>query len=235
MKVNALIVATALFCCGFSCTDVCAQERVPAPVEISGEPHHSVVLQNDKVQVFRLTLLPQEATLPHRHKAFYAYVSVRPVTIANEVRGHQPVITQLDAGELHTSKGGFVLAERNESSGPAEVLVIEVPGANSGAFATAMGGFRYHDAALAELFESPGVRGYAMTVAAGGRIEPHAEDYDRLVLAMSDLKLRENIAGQGPYELQMKAGEARWMPKGTTHAITNIGTAPAVFITLEFK
>jgi uncharacterized RmlC-like cupin family protein len=166
---------------------------------------------------------------------FYAYASVRSVAISNEVRGRQPVISHLDAGELHTSKGGFTLAERNESSESAEVLVIEVPDANSGGFATPMGGFRYHDAAFGDLFEAPGVRAYALTIAAGGRTEAHIESYDRLILAMSDLKLRDNIAGQGPAEFEMKAGEARWMPKGTTHAITNIGTAPAVFITLEFK
>jgi quercetin dioxygenase-like cupin family protein len=231
MKATALIVAAGLICS----VNVWAQANALSAVEISEEPHHSAVLQNEKVRVFRLKLQPKEVTTQHRHKTFYAYVSLRPVTIRNEVRGRQPVITRLDGGELHTSKGGFVVAERNESSEPAEVLVIEAPNANSGEFATAMGGFQYHDAAFGELFVAPAVRGYAMTIAAGGRTEQHVENYDRLILAISDLKLRENVAGQSPVEFEMKAGDIRWMPRLTTHATTNVGTSPATFITLEFK
>ena len=172
--------------------------------------------------------------MPHRHKGFYAYVSLRPVTIGNEVRGRQPVLTRLDAGELHTSRGGFNVAEHNESSDPAELLVIEAIKLNSGGFHTPMGGFRYHDAAFGELFEMSGVRGYTMTIAAGGRTEQHKEDYDRLVVAISDLTLNEDVTGKTASEVEMKAGDVRWVPRGATDAITNIGTSPATFITLEF-
>jgi hypothetical protein len=204
-------------------------------VEIADEPHHLLELGNEQVRVFRLKLGPHEATLPHRHKGFYAYLSLRSVTIGNEVRGRQPVLTPLDAGDVHTSKGGFNLAERNESSEPAELIVIEPLQPNSRGFGTPIGGFRYHNAAFAVLFETPTVRGYAMTIASGGQTEQHAEDYDQLLVAVSDLKLREVATGQSASELAMKAGEVRWVPHGATHAVTNVGTGPATFITLEFN
>jgi hypothetical protein len=53
-----------------------------------------------------------------------------------------------------------------------------------------------------------------MTVAAGGRTEEHAEQYDRLLVAASELKLHENVVGELPSELQMRA------------PTTNIGTLP---------
>jgi hypothetical protein len=212
---------------------VWGQARGQAPVEIAAEPHHTLVLQNAEVRVFRLKLQPEEATLTHRHNGFYAFLSLRPVALSNEVRGRQPVVTHMDAGELHTSKGGFVLAERNKSSEAADILIIE-PVKSTGGFTTPMGGFGYHDAALGPIFEAPMARAYAMTIAAQGRTENHTENYDRLLIAVTDLKLRESVAGQPASVLEMKAGEIRWMPRGLTHATTNIGTSPATFITFEF-
>ncbi len=227
MAVSAL--PTALLCIlGWS------QGPPSPPVAIVDEPHHTLLLQNQEVRVSRLKLQPNEVTLPHRHNTFYAYLSLRSVEIGHEVRGRQPVVTHIEANELHTSKGGFTVAERNNSSEAADLLVIEAVKPSGGGFNTPMGGFRYHDAAFGPIFDASAIRGYTMTIAAGGRTEEHAENYDRLLVAVSDLKLRENVVGQPPSELQMKAGEIRWIPLGMTHATTNIGTSPATFIVLEF-
>ncbi len=230
MRMAGSVLGAALLC-----TLVWNQEPPSTPAEIVGEPHHTLLLQNPEVRVFRLKLQPNEVTLPHRHNTFYAYLSLRPVEISHEVRGRQPVVTRIDASELHTSKGGFTVAERNNSSEPADMLVIEAMKLSGGGFSTPMGGFHYHDAAFGTIFEASTVRGYTMTIAAGGRTEEHAENYDRLLVAVSDLKLRENVAGQPPSEVQMKAGEIRWISAGITHATENIGTSPATFIVLEFN
>jgi uncharacterized RmlC-like cupin family protein len=208
----------------------------PQPVlGLSKEPHHILMLQNDTVRVYRLTLKSGEATAVHRHGNFYAYVSLRPVTLANEVRGRQAVISTLEAGELRTSKGGFNLAERNQSKNLAELVVIELVKSPRGEFSTPMGGFRYHDAAFGETFEAAGIRAYEMTIAAEGGTEQHAENYDRLIVAISRLKLKEDIEGQAPMEFEMESGDIRWIPRGLFHSTTNIGTSPAVFFTLEFN
>jgi len=78
------------------------------------------------------------------------------------------------------------------------------------------------------------MRGYTMTMAVGGHTEQHEEKYDRLVVAVSNFELQENIAGQLSSILELKAGEIRWIPRGATHATTNVGTSPATFITFEF-
>ena len=218
-----------------ACAAVLAQQPEPTAVEIADEPHHTLVLRNEQVRVFRLRLQPGEVTLPHRHAVFYAFLSLRPAVIGNEVRGRQPVVTHAEAGELHTSKGGFTLAERNNSSEPADLLVVEALNADARVFSTPMGGFRYHDAAFGELFNATATRGYTMRIAAGGRIEKHDENYDRLLIAVTDLNLREDVAGQPPSGLAMKAGEVRWIPRGQVHATMNVGASPATLITLEFN
>jgi len=79
------------------------------------------------------------------------------------------------------------------------------------------------------------VRAYNMAIAAGGRAEKHREDYDRLLIALSDLSLHEEVDGQPPSDLEMKAGEVRWVGRGMPHSTTNVGSSPAALLTLEFK
>jgi len=207
-----------------ACTVARTQETLKQdPVDLSHEPHHKLLFENAQVRAFSLELQPNEATLPHRHNNLYAYISLDTVTIANEVRGRTPVVIALDAGEVHTSRGGFTLAERNTSSQAAHLVVIEALKQDASPFATPMGGFRYHEAAFGELFQFPAMRGYAMTIAAGGHTEEHHEGYDRLVIAVTDLDLREDVAGQLSSELKLGAGEVTWLPRGISHVTTNIG------------
>lgn len=218
MKIPVSVVVALMVC-----TAAQAQEGPAAPVDISGEPHHALLLENPEVRVFRLEIKSGEATLPHRHKNLYAYLSLHPITIANEVRGRPPVVVSLEGSEVHTSKGGFTLTERNKSSEAADLLVIEALKSDGAGFATPIGGFRFHDAVFGELFEFPAMRGYTMTIAAGGRTEKHDENYDRLVIAVSDLRLRDDLAEQPSSELQMKAGDVKWFPREASHAMTNTG------------
>jgi hypothetical protein len=212
-----------------------AQEGSVRANKITDEPHHVLLLQNSEVRAFHLNLQPNEVTIPHQHEKFYAYLSMRPVTIGNEVRGRQPVLTQLEPGELHTSRGGFTVAERNNSSEPAEVLVIEAIKAEHGSFDTPMLGFRYHNAAFSGLFESPVMRGYSMMFFPGGQVDSHAENYDRLLIAVTDLKLRDTLADGTQSNLEMKAGEIHWLSRGGAHAVTNLMDSIGRLITLEFN
>jgi quercetin dioxygenase-like cupin family protein len=203
--------------------------------DLSNESHHSLLLENDTVRVFRLKLQPGEATAVHQHRGFYAFWSLQPASFENQVRGRQPVATALEADEVRTSKGGFRLSERNTSNAPLELIVVELKKPNSGAFGTPLHGFRYHDTGFGELFEEPAVRAYELTMAVGGRTESHAENYDRLVIAETDMKLKDTAANQKPENMEMKAGAVQWIPRGITHVTSNEGTTIAKFITFEFS
>jgi hypothetical protein len=230
MKVRLCLAALLM------CTTVSPQEIPSLSVlDLSKEPHHKIVFENPQVKAFRLELQPEEETLPHRHQRPYAYLSLEALNIANEVRGRAPVVVTLEAGDVHTSKGGFTLAERNKSSAAAHLIVVEALKASTADFATPIGGFRYHDAAFGEVFQLPEMRAYSMVIAAGGRTEKHEERFDRLLVALSDLKLHEDIADQPSSEIVMKAGDIKWFPRGMVHATTNTGNAPATFITFEFQ
>jgi quercetin dioxygenase-like cupin family protein len=230
MKLCFLLIAIMLLCP----ISVSSQTNETPPIPIEKEPHHSLAFENDRVRVFHLQLQPNEATKTHRHPSFYAYFSLRPVTISNEVAGRAPVITQLEQGELRTSKGGFNVAERNKSNERADVFVVEPIKSSGGGFPTPLA-IRMHDAGVYELYNGPTLRVHSFGIASDGRLGEHAEAYDSLVIALTDSTIREIATGSRSADWNMKAGDARWIPRGTTHSERNMGPTPAALMVFEFN
>jgi co-chaperonin GroES (HSP10) len=230
MKSDVLFVAILLLCPNLAGS----QTGETTPTAIDKEPHHSLVFENDRVRVFHLQLQPNEATKTHRHSTFYVYFSLQSLTISNEVAGHAPVIIQLEPGELRTSKGGFNVAERNNSNQQADIFVVQPLKADGDGFPTPLA-MHMHDVIIAEQYTGSNMRVYLMGIASGGRIEEHTEAYDSLVIALADSNIREVVPGQGPNNWSMKAGETRWIPRGTTHSEINMGAGPADLMVCDFN
>ena len=98
-----------------------------------------------------------------------------------------------------------------------------------------MANFHFHDAAFGPIFEVPMMRGYDAVIASHGRTERHLDRYDRLIIALNDLELVDEVEGAGASKISQKAGDVVWYPAGVTHAITNVGAGPTHFITIEFR
>jgi quercetin dioxygenase-like cupin family protein len=224
-----VVFAFSIWCCS------AALQSTDQPVDIDKEPHHTLVLEKTPIRVFRLLLQPNEATLLHKHLHPYAFVSLKDTTISNEVPERPPVLRDLAAGELHTSKGGFVLAERNASNAGAELLIIERTADPGPAFDSPMVNFQYHDAAIAELFEGSSMRAYGIRMAPGGRTEPHEQRFDRLLIAVTDLHLTDQLDEQKQSPFNLKTGDVQWIPKEVDRAVLNAGNAPCSFLTIEFN
>jgi co-chaperonin GroES (HSP10) len=209
MKSDVLFVAILLLCPNLAGS----QTGETTPTAIDKEPHHSLVFENDRVRV---------------------YFSLQSLTISNEVAGHAPVIIQLEPGELRTSKGGFNVAERNNSNQQADIFVVQPLKADGDGFPTPLA-MHMHDVIIAEQYTGSNMRVYLMGIASGGRIEEHTEAYDSLVIALADSNIREVVPGQGPNNWSMKAGETRWIPRGTTHSEINMGAGPADLMVFDFN
>jgi len=206
-----------------------------AALNIAHEPHHAVLLQNLKARVLRLTLQPNESSRLHRHDNYYAFVSLTPAIVSNEVPGHAPKITKLEARELHTSRGGFELVERNISAEPVEILIVELLNPAPKAFDSPMGGAQYRDALYSDLFEVPGMRAYSVFLLPGSRVHKRERKFDRIVLALKDLSFQVETEGEPAANLNLKAGEVRWLPGGGSETIINSGKSPGNLITFEFN
>src|SRR5579872_4125465 len=68
-------------------------------VEITAEPSHHLALQNQYVRVFKVEVAPHQATLMHRHRHDYIFVTLGQSLVENQVAGKAPLKLSLQDGE----------------------------------------------------------------------------------------------------------------------------------------
>jgi hypothetical protein len=100
--------------------------QAPTAVPIPKEPHHHLVLENDYVRVFRVSVPAHEATLLHQHDVPYLYVSLGPANVINAVQGKPETHLVMADGQLGYSPGHFAHIARNESDLPFNNVTIEL-------------------------------------------------------------------------------------------------------------
>jgi len=100
--------------------------QAPVAVPIPKEPHHHLVLENDYVRVFRVSVPAHGATLLHQHDVPYLYVALGPADVINAVQGKPEVHLVMADGQLGYSPGHFAHIARNESGSPFNNVTIEL-------------------------------------------------------------------------------------------------------------
>lgn len=100
--------------------------QAPTAVPIAKEPHHHLVLENDYVRVFRVSVPAHDATLLHQHDVPYLYVSLGPADVINAVQGKPEAHLVMADGQLGYSPGHFAHIARNDSDLPFNNVTIEL-------------------------------------------------------------------------------------------------------------
>jgi len=100
--------------------------QAPTAVPIAREPHHHLVLENDYVRVFRVSVPAHDATLLHQHDVPYLYISLGPADVINAVQGKPEARIVMADGQLGYSLGHFAHIARNESDVPFNNVTIEL-------------------------------------------------------------------------------------------------------------
>ena len=103
-----------------------AQEAKPGEVEITSEPHHHLVLENESVRVFKVEVAPHESTLVHRHRHDYIYITLGASEVSNEVEGKPPVHLKLQDGETYFLPGNFAHLARDLAATPFRNITVEL-------------------------------------------------------------------------------------------------------------
>lgn len=216
-----------------------AQSKSPSVVEIIAEPSHHLVLQNRYVRVFSVEVAPRTATLMHRHRHDYIFVALGPAEISNEVEGKAPATLKLADGETEFATGNFSHVVRNLSITSFRAIAVELlqdektgsipPSEDSRSLHILQGGTEQ------VLFVKDGVKVSDVELQIAGVEPKHRHAKAELMVALSDLVLRSDVVGKGASNLEMKAGEVKWMEGGFTHTVTNVGQGPAKYVTLEFE
>jgi quercetin dioxygenase-like cupin family protein len=216
-------------------------QNPPAEVEITSEPSHHLVLQNQYVRVFQVEVAPKAATLMHRHRHDYIFVTLGAAEISNEVAGKPPVTLKLQDGEVRATDGNFAHIARNLADTPFRNVTVELlqdekartsppPSWDDDRSLQVLRGGTQQI-----LFVKDGVRVSETELQIAGSVPRHHHTHPHLVIAITDLTLRNDVVGKGASNVEMKSGDIKWIEAGVTHSLTNVGKAEAKFVTLEFQ
>src|SRR5712692_958306 len=214
-----------------------------AEVEVTAEPSHHLALENEYVRVFKVEVAPHAATLMHRHRHDYVFVTLGASAVSNEVEGKPPVALKLQDGETRFTPGNFAHIARNLADTPFRNVTIELLRGEEDDKARQLPppkwdeerGMHVLEGGTEDImFVKDGVRVSEVDLQPGGVLPKHHHAGPHLVVAVSDLDMRSDVEGMGPMPGHFKSGDVKWLPGGYTHTLTNVGKQEAKFVTLEF-
>jgi quercetin dioxygenase-like cupin family protein len=217
-----------------------AQTAAPSEVEITTEPSHHLFLGNEYVRVFKVEVAPHGQTLLHRHRHDYVFVTLGATEVENDVAGKPPVTLKLQDGETRFSAGNFAHLAKNLSDVPFRNVTIELLKDGEAQKTPPPkwdeeSGLHVFDGGTQDIvFVKDGVRVSEIELQPGATLPRHHHTGPHLLIAASDLELHSDVEGQGAMPGHFKSGDAKWLPGGYTHTLTNVGKQPAKFVTLEF-
>jgi quercetin dioxygenase-like cupin family protein len=208
-------------------------------VEITAEPSHHLAVDNEYIRAFQVEIAPQAATLMHRHRHDYVFVTIGDAHISNEVEGKAPVEVKLADGDTRFAPGNFAHVARNLAEQPFRNVTIELMQDEKlrqtpSHWPEESGEKTFPGGRRKILFVKDGVRVSEVNLEPGAVVPSHHHDSPHLLVAVSDLDLRSDVEGAGPTPGQFKAGEVKWVPGGYTHTVTNVGKSPARLVIVEF-
>jgi len=206
-------------------------------VEITAEPLHHLVLENEYIRVFKVEVAPHSSTLMHRHRHDYVFVTLGDARVSNG--GKPPVDIKLSDGETRFVPGNFAHIAKNLSDQPfrnvtIELLQDEKLRQTPSHWPEESGEKTFPGGRITTLFVKDGVRVSEINLEPGAVVPSHHHDGSHLLVAVTDLDIRSDVEGTGPMPGKFKSGDVKWLPGGYTHTLTNVGKTPARFVTVEF-
>jgi hypothetical protein len=222
--------------------------QAPVAVPIPQEPHHHLVLENDYVRVFRVSVPAHESTLLHQHDVPYLYVSLGPADVINAVQGKPEAHLVMVDGQLGYSPGHFAHIARNDSDLPFNNVTIEllkpqknphnicrevIPGAVrdcSGPPITRIPDFP--DKGL-PLFETGEVFVQEVYIPKRPNHAGLLEGPDVLLVALANPNLKLRVPGQP--SVKLATGAVTWLTAGQKCSISAPRGVPLHFLLLTFS
>jgi hypothetical protein len=205
--------------------------------DIADEPHYHLLLENEQVRVFALTLHPDESAFVRLQHSFMT-VTLQDGEIIIWDQGKSPIQHfQVHKGQTnfiwltHEQQaqgisGGF----RNDRMKDYRNITIEFLDPDIGwsllnngtttALLTAPGAMFLGGAIVADVLLQP-----------GDSFPPPPRPGAELVIPVSDVDLKS----PGGIRTRRSPGDVTWIPAGHSSALTNAGREPVRFIIVEFQ
>jgi hypothetical protein len=211
------------------------------PVEITSEPRHHLVFQNEYVRVFDVTVEPRGSTLVHRHNYDYLFVTLGDSDVVSARPGEKPVQLLLKDGETRFTAGNFSHAAINNSQLPFHNITIELlkPSTNVKTCTEPCPQpldcpqDKLHCPAGEKRISSDQWSVSSWSMPANTSFDTRSLRGPSLLIAVTNLDLSApGIAING--RLTRQPGGLEWIPTGWTGTIANSSSRRQAFVILQF-
>ncbi len=217
-------------------------QQAQAPVEITAEPHHHLVLENLFVRAFAVSVEPKTSTLMHRHGHDYISVALGDSEIQNTKEGGQPATVKFKDGDVRYSPAGLVHAVADPADQPFRNITIELlqPTTNqkvcteSCSIPVHCEGGEKSCASVTKVMTADQWSITQITIPAGGSYPRHTHLANFLLIPLTDLNLKARNQDRPETTVTGKPGAVLWN-NPVVHSVTNPGAQPARLVVLEFR
>jgi quercetin dioxygenase-like cupin family protein len=222
----------------FLATAALAQQQ--QPVEITSEPRHHLVFENEYVRVFNVTVGPKDTTLVHRHNHDYLFVTLGDSDVVSARPGEKPVALKLKDGEVRFTPGNFAHAAINNSDRPFHNTTIELlkPSTNlktctesCNDTSSSCGGICPE---RTKLISSDQWSVWMITVPPTAQVDNHLHAVPQLIVPVSNLAFGVQ-AGSTDTPIIRSSGQIDWLSSRPMHPLINNAKSSVRFVALEFN
>jgi hypothetical protein len=219
-------------------------------VPLADEPHHQVVLLNDFVHVYTVSVPPLDATLIHKHDLPYLAVSLGATNVENDVTGKPGVRLTLQDGQVIYSAGGFAHAVHTDAGVVFRNVTIElakpqgtarnlceqiVAGALNCAQETAKEKKAAAEAGDDDVpyFETDEIRVGVVKVSSGRDYVEETPKENAVLVALTNANLDVNLGGV--HSSFLHDGDVVWLPAGTHRRVVDFLGTHSSFLLVSLK
>jgi len=240
-KLN-LLLCSALLALTFS-----LNAQAPTAVPIPKEPHHHLVLENDYVRVFRVSVPAHESTLLHQHDVPYVYVALGPADVINAVQGKPEVRLVMANEQVGYSRGGFAHIARTDSGLVFNNVTVELLMPQSASRNLCTQVVQSDIPGPCEKISADNRKGYSIvpqfetgeTRVDLVRLDPRAKQIgissqvSSLLIALNDSQFEVKEIGKPSRVLN--GGEVIWIEAGSKETLSNPAKKVSSYLQLVFK
>lgn len=224
-----------------------AWTQARTPVDADAEPHHHLILANDQVRVFAVSIPAGEETYV-RHQHNFLTISLRDGRLVMWAEGSNPgLVFPVSAGDTRFFLGGPALGVRNTGAAKYQNITIDFldPQVTTYAYqynrSLGQASWDYGSSgALAPPVDEHSGFAHALSLRRavvrdvrllpGAELAPPERSANELFIPVTDV----NLAPASGRQLKRQSGEIAWL-EGRTSALINRGDAPARFVVLQLE
>jgi len=211
-------------------------------VDITSEPHHTLLLENGKVRVFELALKPGDRAFV-RHEHNFLVVTLQDCELVVWPEGKSDIMNfRFGQGDVRFSFGGQAVGFRNDRTAASRQILVEFldPKVTSYGYQAPEGGWDYGAMSIAPPTDPRAAFSNSLFLAAatardiqllpGDLLAPPEKEAAELLIPVTDMDLKASETQR----IRKSPGEVVWIPMGRKAKLRNAGDEPARFVVIEF-